>query len=81
MDEIIKLVAKKAKISEPIARIAVETVLGVVKDKLPDNLEGIIDNLLGTKSSTGKKTSAKSSNPLGDIGNIIGGIGGILGKK
>lgn len=65
MEQLVKLVAQKAGISEDIARIAVDVVLGFLKGKLPksisDNLEGIVE---------GKVDPAKL------IGG--GGLGGIL---
>ena len=83
--EIVKLVAKKANLSEPIAQIAVDTALNFVKTKLPANIGGLLDTFLGssasaTKSSkTTSKTAKKSDNPLGDI--VGGALGGLLGGK
>ena len=88
--EIVKMVAKKANLSEPVAQIAVNTVLSFVKTKLPANVGGILDSLVGTSSSskpatksanTTSKTAQKNDNPLGDLGNIVGSIGGLFGKK
>ncbi|MCB9451539.1 MAG: hypothetical protein H6672_08870 [Anaerolineaceae bacterium] len=46
MEQLVKLVAEKAGISEDIAKIAVDVVLGFLKGKLPkpfaDNLDGIV---------------------------------------
>lgn len=57
MEQLIQTVAQKANISPEIARLAVETVLNVLKTKLPapiaSQLEGLIegnvnaDDLLG----------------------------------
>ena len=90
-NEIVKMVAKKANISEPIAQVAVDTVLTALKSKLPPAVGGIIDSFLssGTGSATSKssKTTSKSSkkddNPLGGLGDIAGSVlGGLLkGKK
>ena len=77
LNDIIKAVAKKANIPEPIAQIAVNTVLSSLKDKLPPAASSAISALVGSGSST----SAKSNNPLGDLGNIAGTLGGLLGKK
>jgi len=91
--EIVKMVAKKAKISEPVAQIAVDTVLNLLKDKLPPAVGSTLDVILGsgsvskskTVSKSGKKTVSKSSkkddNPLGGLGNIAGALGSLLGKK
>ncbi len=65
MDELIKLVAKKAKLSEPQAKMAVETVIGFLKSKLPAPVASQIDGLL-------------SGNQIGDIAK---GLGGLLNKK
>ena len=76
-NEIVKMVAAKANLSEPIAQIAVDTVLKFLKGKLPPAVGTTLDALLssGSKSST---TTKKSDNPLGDL---AGTIGSILGKK
>lgn len=78
-NEIVKAVASKANISEPIAQIAVDTVLKLLKGKLPANVGGLLDTFMGSSSS--KATSTKSDNPLGNLGNIAGTLGGLLGKK
>jgi len=80
INEIVKMVAKKANLSEPIARIAVDVVVSQLKGKLPPAVGGTVDALLsgGAKKPT---TTQKANNPLGDLGNLAGTIGGLLGKK
>ena len=90
-NEIVKLVAKKANISEPVAQIAVDTVLNVLKTKLPPAAGSIIDTFLGSGSvaapksgskATSKKTTKKDNNPLGGLGDIATSVlGGLLGGK
>ena len=80
-NEIVKAVASKANLSEPIAQIAVDTVLKLVKDKLPANVGGLLDTFMGSSSS---KASSANNNPLGNLGNLgnlAGTIGGLLGGK
>ena len=77
MNELVKLVAKKTGMSESIAQIAVTTVISSLKTKLPANVGGILDTFIAPSGNT----SAKSNNPLGDIGNVVSGLGGLLGKK
>jgi len=78
-NEIVKLVANKANISEPIAQIAVDTVLNFVKDKLPAGVGGVLDSFLGSGAApTSSKTTKKDDNLLGEIGGMLGGL---LGKK
>jgi hypothetical protein len=48
MDELVKLVSKKTGISEDMAKTAVETVVGYLKEKLPAPIGGQIDNLLNS---------------------------------
>lgn len=79
MNDLVKLVAKKTGMSESIAQIAVTTVISSIKTKLPANVGGILDTFVG--SGTSSKTATKNNNPLGDIGNIVGGLGNLLGKK
>ena len=48
MDELIKLVSDKTGLSKELSKMAVETVVGYLKDKLPAPIGGQIDNLLGS---------------------------------
>ena len=65
MEELIKLVAKKAGINETVAQIAVNTVLSNLKSKLPMNIGSILDSLLGSGLATTakSKTTAVKSKP------------------
>jgi uncharacterized protein (DUF2267 family) len=92
-NEIVKLVAKKANISEPVAQIAVDTVLNLLKSKLPPAAGSMLNAFLGsgsvtktsTKTSASKTTKAASTSKKKDgsidIGAIAGALGGLLGKK
>ncbi len=66
MEELVKLVAQKAGIPEAAARSAVTTVLGFLKEKLPAPVAAQIDALL-----SGGKASP----------DLLGGLGGLMGKK
>jgi len=72
INEIVKMVATKANLSEPVAKIAVDTVVNMLKSKLPATAGTALTALLGSG------TSSKSSGGLGDI---AGTLGGLLGKK
>jgi hypothetical protein len=50
MDELIKLVANKTGISPEQAKVAVTTVLGFLKDKLPAPVAGQVEGVLAGKS-------------------------------
>jgi hypothetical protein len=67
MDDIVKEVAQKTGLSEDMARTAVQTVVQVLKDKLPAPLAGQIDGLLGNPDT------AKT------VGDLASGLGGLLG--
>lgn len=69
MEELIKQVATKAAISEAQARDAVTTVLGFLKDRLPQSLAGQLDNVV-----------AGGGGIAGSLGDIAGKVGGIFGK-
>ena len=69
MDEIVELVVKKTGISEDQAQIAVNTVIGFLKDKLPETAAGQLDGLLGGQGAQGS------------MDDIVKGLGGFLGKK
>jgi len=69
VDELIKLVSEKTGLSKEVGKMAVETVVGYLKEKLPAPIGGQIDNLLG---GAGQAQSA---------GGLAKGLRGILGKK
>jgi uncharacterized membrane protein len=75
VNEIVKAVAKQANLSEPVAQIAVDTVLGLLKTKLPPAVGSSLSSFL---SSSGGSGSGHHDNPLGEI---TGALGGLLGKK
>jgi hypothetical protein len=64
MDELVNLVSQKTGISPDQARIAVETVLGFLKQKLPAPLAAQIDGLLAG----------------GSMPDLSKGVGGLFGK-
>jgi uncharacterized protein (DUF2267 family) len=67
MDEIIKLVTKKAGISEDQAKKAVEAVLGFLKVKLPKPVASQVEAVL--------------KGDAGGLKGAAGKVGGLLGKK
>ena len=78
MDELIKQVSQRSGISEDKARTAVNTVVGFLKDRLPDSIAGQVDNVLG--SSAGALGSAGDA--IADkAGDVLGGLGDMFGKK
>lgn len=72
MEELIKVVAGKAGISEDQARSAVQAVVGFLKEKLPAPLAGQVEGVLSSGASA-----------LGgvDVGAVAGALGGLFGKK
>ena len=92
-NEIVKAVAEKANISESMAKIAVDAVLNLLKDKLPPAMGGVLDSFIGSDSKSAKtttapkagtaasKSGAKDDSLFGELGNIADALGGLLGKK
>ena len=66
MDELIKLVSQKAKIPEATAKVAVETVVKFLKEKLPAPIAGQLDAILKGGGITE---------------DVLKGLGGLLGGK
>jgi hypothetical protein len=66
MDELVKLVAQKTGLPEETAKVAVETVIGYLKEKLPAPLSGQIDSILQGG---------------GGLNDAVKGLGGFFGKK
>jgi hypothetical protein len=67
VDELVKLVADKTGLPEDKARQATETVLGYLKENLPDPIAGQIDKALSGGSV--------------DVEGLAKGLGGVLGRK
>jgi hypothetical protein len=67
MDELVKMVSQKTGLSEDMARTAVDTVIGFLKDKLPDPIASQIDSVL-------------SGGGLGDLGGLGKNLGGLFGN-
>jgi hypothetical protein len=69
MDELVKLVSEKTGISEEMAKTAVETVVGFLKQKLPAPIAGQLDSILaGGQAAEG-------------LGGLADSLGGLLGKR
>ena len=69
MEELVKLVSKKTGISEAVAKQAVEVVVGFLKTKLPAPIAAQVEAALG------------SSGASKQAGDVLKGLGGMLGKK
>lgn len=64
MDELVKLVSKKTGIPEQTARVAVDTVLNFIKQKLPAPLAAQIDALV--------KGGVQGDDMLKGLGDLLG---------
>ncbi len=54
MDELKKQLMDKLGLDEAISQQAIDMVLGFVKDKLPDNVQGLVDSVVsGEMPDTG----------------------------
>jgi len=65
MEELVEMVAQKTGLSEEMAKVAVDTVIDFLKDKMPGPAAAQLDALLEG----------------GDVSGLLGGLGGLLGKK
>ncbi|WP_438004852.1 hypothetical protein WME89_39810 [Sorangium sp. So ce321] len=72
MDELVRQVAEKVGVSEDKARVAVETVVNFLKEKLPAPLAAHVDTALGA--------AAPALANL-DVASLAGSLGGLFGKK
>ena len=65
MEELTKLVSEKTGLSDEMSKVAVDTVIDFLKDKLPDPAGAQLDALLEG----------------GDVSSLLGGLGSLLGGK
>ena len=78
MEELIKQVTERSGISESQARTAVETVVGFLKERLPAPIAGQVDGFLNSSGGAiGTGMDAVSDR----AGDVLGGLGGMFGKK
>jgi len=86
MDEVIKLVVEKTGIPEATAKTAVETVLGFLKDKLPEPIGSQLDGLLEGEGIESLLGGGGLGALLGgdeggvDAGDLMQGLGGLLNR-
>ncbi len=52
MDNIIKMVSEKTGISEAQAKIAVDTIVSILKEKMPAGIGSQVESFLGGSSGT-----------------------------
>ena len=64
--ELVTLVSSKTGLNEQMATLAVDTVIGFLKQKLPTELSGQLDSLLSGQESSG---------------GMLGAVKGLFGKK
>ncbi|MDO9188104.1 MAG: hypothetical protein Q7W13_19010 [Bacteroidia bacterium] len=69
MENIIKTIAEKAGISESQAKLATETLISYLKNKMPGGIGGQVETFLklssDTKEGLGEKVKEKISNVMG----------------
>jgi len=73
MDELIELVMEKSGLGKAQAKKAVETVIGFLKEKLPDPIAAQLDNVI--------ENDAVMDQASGLLDKGLSGLGGLLGKK
>lgn len=66
MEELVKQITERAGISDEQAKIAVETVAGFLKERLPSPYNNYVDSFLGTGDGGGGGLG-------GMLGNMFGG--------
>ena len=67
MDELIKLVSKKANISADQAKQAIESVLGFLKEKLPKPVADQITALISGAGGAAGDVAGKAGDALGGL--------------
>ena len=78
MDELVKQVVERTGISHEQAQTAVTTVLGFLKNRLPEPLAGQLDGLLGGAAGAAGGLAGGLGGAAGDV---LGGLGGMFGGK
>ncbi len=74
MDQVINLVAEKTGLSPDMARLAVQTVFGFLKEKLPEPVAAQVEAALN-----GQNVAEHGGNILDQAKHALGGLGHIFG--
>ena len=73
MDEVVKQIAERTGISETQARTAVDTVVGFLKNRLPEPIGNQVDSVLAGGANV-------AGDVIGKVSDVAGGmLGGVLG--
>jgi hypothetical protein len=81
MDELIRQIVAKTGINEAQARTAVETVVGFLKERLPEPLRSHVDGVLASAGSTLGKLPLDKLELDKHLGAVANTLGGLFGKK
>ncbi len=81
MQDLVKLLVDKTGISEETAKMAIQVVANFTKEKLPDPVGGMVQKFLQTGEMPDVSTFANLAGNLGGAGNLLSGLGSMLGKK
>lgn len=66
-EELIQVIVERAGITEDQAKIAVETVVAYLKEKLPDPVENLIETV-----TSGQDVIRQATGLLGELGALLG---------
>jgi hypothetical protein len=73
MDQLYDMVAQKAGINADQAKTAVDTVVGFVKQQLPEPMAAQFDALLGVAGGSGNVDMSQIGDMLSGLGSMLGG--------
>lgn len=65
MNDLVKMVAERVGVGDDKAKLAVDTVVGYLKEKLPQPIAGQIDQVVG--GGTGGSSGGGLSGAIGDV--------------
>jgi hypothetical protein len=80
MDELINLVSQRTGIPADKAQMAVQTVVGFLKERLPAPIAAEVDSFMAGGVS-GLMSELGNLGNLGDMGSMVKGIEGMFGKE
>ncbi|HEX2035161.1 MAG TPA: hypothetical protein VHS99_13330 [Chloroflexota bacterium] len=74
MNELVALVSQKTGLPEAQSRMAVETVIGFLRERLPPPVAQQLDAALGSQAGG-------TTGNMGNLGEMARGLGGLFEKK
>ena len=81
MNEVAQLLQQRFGLSADQAQEAENAVLGLIRNKVPTQFQGMFDSLMGGQSATAGSQLGAENPSGGGLGSLLGAAEGLLGGR